>query len=320
VARRERLHESSKDLRKINIVKDTIEEATNLQRIKEGNPAEWQKLRETHKVQENYVSVKDTIEEERDNPQNIRSGEPLFGYLKNPEHLVTTKLQENKGKNPVARRERLHESSKDLRKIKLVKNTTEGTMKKPEHKVTTNLQKIKEGNPVARQKLHETHKVQENDISVKDTIEDVKKPEHKVTTNLQKIKGKNPVARQKLHVIQENKISVKDTIEDLKKPEHKVTTNLQKIKEENPVARQKLHEINEISIKDTIEENKKNPEYKVVRNPQNNRRTVQQFKQRFLNDLKNNVKRERIVPEIQISRLRNREMRVERKKFKSKIK
>ena len=133
VARRERLHESSKDLRNTEIVKDTIEETTNLQRIKEGNPVAWQKLHETHKVQENDVSVKDTIED-----------------MKKPEHKVTTNLQENKEKNPVARRERLHESSKDLRKIKLVKNTTEGTMKKPEHKVTTNLQKIKEGNPVAR--------------------------------------------------------------------------------------------------------------------------------------------------------------------------
>merc|ERR1712074_408893 len=120
------------------------------------------------------------------------SGELLSGYMKNPEHIVTTKLQDNKEKNPVARRERLHESSKDLRKIKLVKNTTEGTMKKPEHIVTTNLQKFKEGNPVAWQKLHETHKVQENDVFVKDTIKNMKKPEHKVTTNLQKIKEENP--------------------------------------------------------------------------------------------------------------------------------
>jgi len=139
VARRERLHESSKDLRNINIVKDTIEETTNLQRIKEGNPVVWQKLRETHKVQENNVSAKDATED--------------------------INLQENKGKNPVARRERLHKSSKDLRKIRIVKNAIEET---------TNLQRIKEGNPVVWQKLHETHMVQENYISVKDTIEEEK--------------------------------------------------------------------------------------------------------------------------------------------------
>ena len=99
--------------------------------------------------------------------KSIESSELLSGYMKNPEHIVTTKLQDNKEKNPVARRERLHESSTDLRKINPIK--MEGIMKKPEHKVTTNLQKIKEGNPVARQKLHETHKIQENKISDKDT-------------------------------------------------------------------------------------------------------------------------------------------------------
>ena len=52
----------------------------------------------------------------------------------------------------------------------------------------------------------------------------------------------------------------------------------------------------------TIEENKKNPEYKVTRNPQSNRRTVHQFKERFESDNKNNVKRERYIPEIKKAR------------------
>ena len=97
--------------------------------------------------------------------KSMGSGELLSGYLKNPEHLVTTKLQENKGKNPVARRERLHESSKDLRNINIVKNTIEET---------TNLQRIKEGNPVVWQKLRETHKVQETNVSAKDATEGVR--------------------------------------------------------------------------------------------------------------------------------------------------
>ena len=117
--------------------------------------------------------------------KNIGSRGLLSGIMKKPEHKVTTNLQDKKEENPVARRERLHESSTDQRKINPIKNTIEGIMKKPEHKVTTNLQNIKEGNPVARQKsLHETHKVQENEISTKDTIEENKKnPEYKVTRN-----------------------------------------------------------------------------------------------------------------------------------------
>merc|ERR1712074_104324 len=122
------------------------------------------------------------------------------------------------------------------------------------------------------------------------------------------------------HKVQENDISAKDTIEEnMKKPEYKVTTNLQNIKEGNPVARQKsLHEThkvqeNEISTKGTIEENKKNPEYKVTGNPQSNRRTVHQFKERFEGDNKNNIKRERYIPEIKKARLRCREMIVEHK-------
>ena len=55
--------------------------------------------------------------------KNIESSELLLeGYMKNPEHIVTTKLQDNKEENPVARRKRLHESSKDQRKVISIKD------------------------------------------------------------------------------------------------------------------------------------------------------------------------------------------------------
>merc|ERR1712030_93755 len=64
----------------------------------------------------------------------------IEGNMKNPEHKVTTNLQNIKEGNPVARRKRLHESQKVQENEISTEDTIEDNKKNPEHKVTRNLQ------------------------------------------------------------------------------------------------------------------------------------------------------------------------------------
>merc|ERR1712030_283814 len=126
----ERLHESSKDRRKVISIKDTI---------KEENPvARRERLHESSKDRRKVISVKDTIEEKKKNPvdkmtQNLQGNRDQVDDVKYSFDIY-------KEENPVARLERLHESSKNRRKVISFKNTIEEEKKNPVDKMTQNLQ------------------------------------------------------------------------------------------------------------------------------------------------------------------------------------